>query len=419
MTNKRNLYGILKYALFVSLFTVMYPCNIWAQVHNTDSRWYIGLKGGIPLGYSNFSSFAAKNGGIGVIGGVFGGYEFNSILSLEASVALGRLNMSAEQCYTDNGLWLGSDKNNYYAPVVGMHGWEYVDLKNKTFFQQYGVHINTNLLAIFKSSSQGRWALNISPALYAYGTKSTIRSITEDIDVLKDKTRWHLGIGTDLIAAYKISSSLSVGVYSGITYLTGRQLDAVPQRMHHRNFIWESGLRVRYTLRKSQSRNKNYPSITDPLVTLPVKTEVHEAVTDTKLIETPIIEMQQSDTVSQIIIDEPNVFVETITFPIIYFSFNSIWIEPNQREAVELIVELMRTNPNLEIQITGYTDPIGTVEVNRRVSLQRAIAVKSRIVGQGINENRIVTVGGGIYQNSVSAKESRHAAIIEIKSNQD
>lgn len=250
MHNKREVYDILKYGLFVSLFIGMPPCKTWAQVQNTDSKWYIGLKGGVPIGYSNFSSLAANNGGVGVIGGAFAGYEFNSILSLEGSFALGRLNMSAERCYIDNELWLGSDKNNYYAPVIGMQGWEYADLKSKTFFQQYGVHLNTDLLALFKSTSQSRWVLSISPALYAYATKATLRSITERVDILNDETRWHLGIGTDLIGAYKISSCLSAGIYSGITYLTGKQLDAVPQRIHHRNFIWESGIRVRYTFQK-------------------------------------------------------------------------------------------------------------------------------------------------------------------------
>jgi OOP family OmpA-OmpF porin len=48
-----------------------------------------------------------------------------------------------------------------------------------------------------------------------------------------------------------------------------------------------------------------------------------------------------------------------------------------------------------KIEITGHTDYIGNTEYNKNLSLERAEAVKTFFVGQGIEEEKITTHGEG------------------------
>jgi outer membrane protein OmpA-like peptidoglycan-associated protein len=103
-----------------------------------------------------------------------------------------------------------------------------------------------------------------------------------------------------------------------------------------------------------------------------------------------------------------------VEFPVIYFSFNSVWIEPSERGKVKEISEILKANPEMRIRVTGSCCEIGGEEVNKRVSLQRAEAVK-RVLGQWlIPAERVETVGAGIAHDAPSRKEARNATVIEI-----
>lgn len=59
------------------------------------------------------------------------------------------------------------------------------------------------------------------------------------------------------------------------------------------------------------------------------------------------------------------------------------------------IVDILEKNPDMQIRIEGHTDNIGSMEYNIGLSQKRAQAVKNYLVGKGINESRISTVGFG------------------------
>lgn len=105
------------------LFMAAIPMS--AQEGNTQDMednpsWYIGLQGGVPFGVSTFSSFGADKTRAGFDAGLYGGYRFNPVLSLEAQAAWGRVNQSAQDCCA--GYWLGADGYRYEAAVAGMDG---------------------------------------------------------------------------------------------------------------------------------------------------------------------------------------------------------------------------------------------------------------------------------------------------------
>jgi outer membrane protein OmpA-like peptidoglycan-associated protein len=102
------------------------------------------------------------------------------------------------------------------------------------------------------------------------------------------------------------------------------------------------------------------------------------------------------------------------TFPVIYFSFNSIWIEPSERAKVKEIADRLKADKSIRIRVTGWCDPVGSDAANQRVSLQRAEAVK-RVLGQWlIPADRVETAGGGVCGSAASHEEARCAITIEI-----
>ncbi len=211
------------------------------QDAGNTSSWYIGLQGGVPFGISTFSSFGADKTRAGYDLGIHLGYRFNPVLSLEGQAAWGELGQGARDCCAY--YWLGSDGCRYEAPVAGMSGRDYSDLETRVAMQRYGLQLNVDLLGFFSRTREGRWSLELSPALSAVGAKPYLRPL-HDGDVRMQDTRWHLGAGGNVQAAYRLTPHLRVGIYSGMTWLSGDAMDGLPEYRHEENFIWESGLRL-------------------------------------------------------------------------------------------------------------------------------------------------------------------------------
>ena len=214
------------------------------------SGWYVGIQGGVPFGVSQFSSFGADKTRAGWNIGLHGGYRFNAVLSLEAQAAWGQVNLSARDCCPD--YWLGSDAVRYEAAVAGMTGWSYSALRSRTCTQSYGVQLNVNLLGFFRATRDSRWTLDLAPRIAATGTKTTLCTIGGGDEVLTGSTRWHLAAGGNLQAGCRITDCLNLGIYTGITYLTGSPLDGMPEYLHQANYIWESGIRLSWFFRKTR-----------------------------------------------------------------------------------------------------------------------------------------------------------------------
>ena len=47
------------------------------------------------------------------------------------------------------------------------------------------------------------------------------------------------------------------------------------------------------------------------------------------------------------------------------------------------------------VQIVGHTDDVGDIDINQTLSEERASAIKSALVAQGIDASRITTAGFG------------------------
>ena len=70
-------------------------------------------------------------------------------------------------------------------------------------------------------------------------------------------------------------------------------------------------------------------------------------------------------------------------------------IEPQSEETLTQAFNTLKDNPDISVEIRGYTDNVGSVASNTKLSLRRAQAVKAWLVKKGIQAERIGVKGYG------------------------
>ena len=404
-------YLTIRIRLLIAILASVLPLSTMKAEEGKDvlipsQGWYVGVEGGMPFGFSTFSSFGHDKTRLGWAAGLYGGYHFNSIFSAELSAMYGEMNLSAQDCCVERNYWLGSDGVLYKAGVLGMDSWEYANLKSHVSMGQYGARVNINLLGLFPQTADSRWDLAVSPHIYAVTTKADIQTIADDAKVMKGSTNWHLGYGADLQVGYQLTSCLKLGIYSGLTRLTGERMDGMPEHLHKNNFVWESGIRLGISFTKAKKRKMMETS------TIP-QPEVQQQLT------TPEENTQQQDTAAKADKAETKVAEQDIAetsevkFPVIYFDFNSIAINPDEESKLNEILHILKENPDMKVTVTGWCDTRGSVAVNRRISRQRAETLKAWLVKKGIAASRISAAGKG----SDGSREAQKARRVETKDN--
>jgi OOP family OmpA-OmpF porin len=77
------------------------------------------------------------------------------------------------------------------------------------------------------------------------------------------------------------------------------------------------------------------------------------------------------------------------------FALNKAELRAPQAKLDE-IAGVLAQNPSIKrVVVAGHTDRLGTDKTNKALSLRRAEAVKTYLVGKGVAANRIETVGKG------------------------
>ena len=392
-----------RHRLLVAMLAFILPFSFAKAEVKEDGKtgslgWYVGIEGGMPFGFSTFSSFGHTKTYLGWAAGLYGGYRFNSIFSAELSAKYGEMNLSAQDCCVERNYWLGSNGMLYNAGVLGMDSWEYANLKSHVRMGWYGARVNVHLLGLFHQTANSRWDLAVSPHIYAVTTKADIQTIADDAKVMKGSANWHLGYGADLQVGYQLTSCLKLGIYSGLTRLTGERMDGMPEHLHKNNFVWESGIRLGISFSKKKNKIVETPSV-------PQTEVLHQ---DTILSEN--VNQKEKETVDKAetkVVEQDIKEPVKVTFPAIYFSFNRITIRPSEVSKLKNILCILKENPEMKVTVTGWCDTKGSVAVNRRISRQRAQALKSWLVTRGIAASRISVVGKGSDGSRTATKARR------------
>jgi len=86
---------------------------------------------------------------------------------------------------------------------------------------------------------------------------------------------------------------------------------------------------------------------------------------------------------------------ETVKLNNIFFQTGKSTLTSDSYGELDKVVLLFKSYPNLEIEVAGHTDNVGSNDVNTKLSLARANAVKDYLTSEGVAVNKIKTKGYG------------------------
>jgi outer membrane protein OmpA-like peptidoglycan-associated protein len=87
------------------------------------------------------------------------------------------------------------------------------------------------------------------------------------------------------------------------------------------------------------------------------------------------------------------------------FEFNKSKLLPNAYTVLEGIISTMQEHPKYKWEVGGYTDGIGSVSYNKKLSRQRAQAIVDYLVRKGVKRNNLKIVGYG-KDNPIATNET-------------
>ena len=79
----------------------------------------------------------------------------------------------------------------------------------------------------------------------------------------------------------------------------------------------------------------------------------------------------------------------------IYFELDSYQLNEVSNEIILEFAEYLKTNSSMIISINGYTDNIGELDYNKKLSRERALSVYNKLINYGIAKNRLQYKGYG------------------------
>lgn len=110
---------------------------------------------------------------------------------------------------------------------------------------------------------------------------------------------------------------------------------------------------------------------------------------------------------------------KTYTLDNVFFDTGKASLRPQSFIALNDLVELMTLKPQLEIEIAGHTDNVGTAESNITLSLNRAKSVRNYLISKGIDANRVSIQGYGDTQpiasnDSAEGRQKNRRTVVNI-----
>ena len=106
------------------------------------------------------------------------------------------------------------------------------------------------------------------------------------------------------------------------------------------------------------------------------------------------LQQQLKDAEVQTVTDNNGLQAIKVTFPGgILFPTNGTSLSANAQTELAQFANSLRQNPDTDVQIYGFTDNTGSLEVDQRVSTGRADAVLRYLVNSGVSPTRVTAQG--------------------------
>ena len=103
--------------------------------------------------------------------------------------------------------------------------------------------------------------------------------------------------------------------------------------------------------------------------------------------------------------------VETIH---VQFGFDKWDLSDGAQTALTQVVKDLKTNPNLTVDLEGYTDPVGAQAYNIGLSQRRVEAVRRFLVSKGVALPRIQAIGLGVLDDGALTDAQKRRVTVRL-----
>jgi peptidoglycan-associated lipoprotein len=79
----------------------------------------------------------------------------------------------------------------------------------------------------------------------------------------------------------------------------------------------------------------------------------------------------------------------------VYYQFDSIDLASEAEEILRQNAEWMKANPNVQVEVEGHCDDVGSADYNLALGAKRAQAARDFLVTHGVASERLVTISYG------------------------
>ena len=388
--------------------------------------WYVGIQGGTSFGQCTFWSINQE--GVrswGIQGGLFGGYKFNRLISMEAGIQYGGQSQFNLECCP---YWLSVTGDWKATQVIDQEGWYYSDLEAATRWSKLSLQANFNMLSFIKSNNH--WSLDISPQISLVNTRTTWKgelSKSREYHQEAQAPNWHLGLGGQVGAGYAFNDNWKLGIYGGITALTGKRFDVIPNKYHNTNIIWDAGIKLAYSFggsKKKKAQAEAELAAAQEAARLAAEQEAARLAAEQEAAEQTAKEKAAREAAEKAAAEkaakeaaESAAAAEAAkyyhgTFQNIYFADNSTVIG-DQSAKLDEVAAILEQYPNTVIALYGYASKSGEEDYNLYITNKRVEKVKAYLVEKGIDASRINPIEGkGVDQQAKRYKDARRVEIV-------
>jgi outer membrane protein OmpA-like peptidoglycan-associated protein len=95
----------------------------------------------------------------------------------------------------------------------------------------------------------------------------------------------------------------------------------------------------------------------------------------------------------------------------IHFEFNKAAIRPESFPILDAVVQVLKDNAKMTLEIQGHTDNVGSASYNQKLSQSRADSVRAYLIGHGIEMGRLRATGYGLTQPIVPNSTDANRAL--------
>jgi OOP family OmpA-OmpF porin len=82
----------------------------------------------------------------------------------------------------------------------------------------------------------------------------------------------------------------------------------------------------------------------------------------------------------------------------LYFEFDEADINPRTERQLQIVAQILLTDPGKKLTLSGHTDSLGTKQYNNQLSARRAAVVRDFLTASGVSPEQIITLAKGASQ---------------------